>query len=175
MKEFKEITLKRSEIGRYIEMFTSQEILPHILDVPGRKFSYMIQRNIQFAEDIMKKQNKFQSMVVTKRGELSAEYGKKEQELLEKYSQKNDKGSSVVKNNMYSIPNDKLKEFNKKKDALLKEFPKDGKKQEELNEVMDKYMEEDITIKIYTILEEELPENVTARIRLLLEEYIIKK
>jgi hypothetical protein len=175
MKEFKEITLKRKEIGRYIDMFTSKEVLPYVLDVPGRKFSHMVSRNVQFAEGILKKQNKFQQDILEKRGELSKEYNEKEKALLEEYSAKDDKGNAVIKNNMYSIPNEKMEEFNKAKDKLAKEFPKDGKKQKDFNDAMDAYMEEDVLVQIYQVKEEDISEAITGRVRLLLAEYIIEK
>ena len=175
MKECKEITLKRKEIGRYIDMFTSKEVLPYVLDVPGRKFSHMISRNVKFAESILKKQNKFQQDVLEKRGDLSEKYNEKEKSLLEEYSHKDDKGNAIIKNNMYSISNDKMKEFNKAKDKLAKEFPIDGKKQKTFNDAMDTYMEEDVLVKIYQIKEEDLSEAITGRVRLLLADYIIEK
>lgn len=169
MKQQKEFKLKRSESKMYLQVFSDRRLT----SLPGRAYAYMIERNYDKFESEMKHIEHFHKQQLEKRGDISGEYIVAEKEVFDKFAQRNDKGEIIEQNGMFTIPDDKMEEFKKEKEILAEKFKDESERIERFNNVMQEFMEEEITVNIYQIDDNELPNNITPELRRMIH-YCIK-
>jgi hypothetical protein len=161
MKLNKELKLKRSEVKMYLQVFSDRRLI----NFPGRAYAYMIERNYDKCDSEIKHIEAFHKQQLEKRGEISKEFIKTEEELFNKYSVKDEKGVVKNDNGMFTIPDDKIEEFKEEREKLNNTFPEDSIKVKRFNEIMEEYMNEEIVINLYTIDDNELPNQITPELR----------
>lgn len=161
-------TIKRGDIKNELDLFSNKMLL----DIQSDKVAYMIERNLTMVESVLKHQDKHLAEKLYERGKLSDEYLKEERLILEKYCNKNNEGQCVIHEGMFQIQNDKMDDFNKEKEELAIKYPDEGAKQKIHNEYLQKYLNEEIELEFYALLEKNIPANFTPRQRILLREYI---
>lgn len=163
------ITIKREEVKEYMNLLTNKALL----DIRSSKISYMVDKNLGKLESELKHQDKFQKKAFEERGKLSEEYLAAEKALLEKYSEKDAAGKPIIRDNRYELVQELAEQFTEERKALSETYPEDTAKQTTLNEKMEKYLAETVTISLHDIKEKDLPEDITPRQRLLIREFII--
>jgi hypothetical protein len=91
------------------------------------------------------------------------EYNDKREELARKYSEKDESGAAVIKNNSYVLVPENTEAFNTEFAALSEEYKAEIYEYNKQTKDYNDAMEESTDVEIYRIRKENLPNDLSAR------------
>lgn len=166
------IVMTRSEIEKHYKVFNSNA-LAHLR---GAKFAFFIEKNKRLINQEIDRQQAWNQKLLKKRGNISEEYIKAEEEILKQYCHKDEAGEPIIKNGMYSIPDEEVDEFVKSKEAALSavpEFAGETEKIKKYSEAIEKYLNEKITFVFHLISESDVPTDISAAELSMISDYVM--
>lgn len=164
-----ELKCKRKEVLNIYRKFKNQSLL----SLPGRKFTYFLEKNEGRLESILKEQESKLRREYEKRGEVPQEFMDEEKAVIEKHAFKNEKGEVFDQRGNYQIPAENIEAFEKEMDELYTKHGELGEKIRSYIKTMEEYSEEEITIDIHHIKEEDLPDTINKQQRDIIKEFIV--
>lgn len=121
----------------------------------GSKFSFTIAKNKEVIKPTVDKLNK-----MIKMSNRFMEFDKKRVEINEKYAERDEKGNPIMKEERFTIPNDKKEDFEKEIEALKTEYKDAVSERETQKKELEAFLKEEITLDFKTIPLSIIPEDI---------------